>query len=38
MKRLELREQIIHLILERKLREYADGVGIAQTLFEPLEV
>jgi hypothetical protein len=38
MKRLELRQQSIYLILQRQLGEDADGARIAQTLFEPVQI
>jgi hypothetical protein len=38
MKRLELRQQSIYLILQRQLGKYADRAGIAQALFEPVQI
>jgi hypothetical protein len=38
MKRLELRQQSIYLILQRQLGEHADGARIAQSLFEPVQI
>jgi hypothetical protein len=38
VKLAKLIEQVVHLILERELSEYADGVGISQALLEPREI
>ncbi len=38
VKRFELCEQIIHLVLERQLRKQAYCSSVAQALFEPLEI
>ena len=38
MKRLELRQQSIYLILQRQLGKYADRARIAQALFEPVQI
>jgi hypothetical protein len=38
MKRLELRQQSIYLILQRQLGKYTDRVRIAQALFEPVQI
>ncbi|HEY2339348.1 MAG TPA: hypothetical protein VGH75_02310 [Steroidobacteraceae bacterium] len=38
MKRLELRQQSIYLILQRQLGKYTDRARIAQALFEPVQI
>src|SRR6516162_1637828 len=38
MKRLELRQQPIYLILQRQLGKHADRARIAQALFEPVQI
>src|SRR5215470_1682473 len=37
MKRLELRQQPIYLILQRQLGEHADRARVAQALLEPVQ-
>jgi len=38
MKRLELRQQSIYLILQRQIGKYADRARLAQALFEPVQI
>jgi len=38
MKRLELRQQSIYLILQRQLGKYSDRARLAQALLEPVQI